>query len=705
MPAVTLALALAAASIASLPAAGGGTLTWTETAEGLVRGKSDGMALTRRGRLFLAPRVTELGGSQTPVGPVQVWSTVVDAQGVVYLGTGPEGQILRIGRSGVPRLHFTVLEPMVTALAVTADGSLLVGTSPGGTLYRVAPDGSGGPWALTEERYVWDLAVGPRGAIYAGTGERGRILAVDEDGEVRTLFDSDESHIVSLEAQADGGLLAGGAGRGLVYRVDDEGHALVLHDDELPEVVALAAEPDGSVVAALVAPPSPISKRPALRLRLPDGVQVGTTDEAVGMLEESQGPMIRGTIEGLTTETVREDERARGRIVRIAADGTLRELWSSPAESPFCLVQDDVGRLLFGTGEPARLYRVEADGDVALLATLREAQLTGLLRTGRSIVLSTSNPAAAYRLEEARTDSGSYVSRPFDAGGPARWGSIRWTVQHPSDRIELYTRTGNSRDPDDTWSAWSPALTDSDGSAVVNPDGRYLQWRLRQLAGTDLQTWLTGVSVLYEPYNRPPRIDGFHVEAADGNTRKFHWAVEDPDDDTLEVRLEYRPRGADGWATAAVTAAGGSTGDGAADPPLGVLVWETSGVVEGEYEVRAAVTDQPSNPAGEGLRSVAAERLRVVVDRTPPRIEVRLVAAAALRVELGDALSEIRRLEVLEGDRTQYTVRSEDGVCDSRQEVFRVALPEGNETGWKLRGVDAAGNTVEYPLNADVPSN
>ena len=36
--------------------------------------------------------------------------------------------------------------------------------------------------------------------------------------------------------------------------------------------------------------------------RLPDGVQVGTTDEAVGTLEESTGPTLRGYIEGLAED-------------------------------------------------------------------------------------------------------------------------------------------------------------------------------------------------------------------------------------------------------------------------------------------------------------------------------------------------------------------------------------------------------------------
>ena len=99
-------------------ASAGRTLTWTASPESLALGKAEGVALTARGRLFLAPRISDLGGAQTPEGPVQVWAMVGDVDGNVYLGTGPEGQILKIDRAGEPRLHFTVDEPMVTALAI-----------------------------------------------------------------------------------------------------------------------------------------------------------------------------------------------------------------------------------------------------------------------------------------------------------------------------------------------------------------------------------------------------------------------------------------------------------------------------------------------------------------------------------------------------------------------------------------------------------
>jgi len=692
-------LALLCVSAGLTGASGGQTLSWRESPSNLARGKADGMAVSSRGRLFPSPRLERVDASGTTLGPAHIWALAADSVGNVYLGTGPDGQVLRIDAAGVTAELYVADEPMVSAVTIASDGDVVIATSPGGRLYRVAPDGSARLWAEVEERYVWTLAVGPGGEMYAGTGERGRVLRIHRSGSTEVVFDSDEFHIVSLLALPDGGLLAGGAGRGLVYRIDPEGHALVLYDDELPEVSALALEPDGSVAATLVAAPELPSRRPALRLRLPDGVQVGSTDETVGMLEESTGPTLFGTIEGLADVGEEEKkQRARGRVVRIGAEGTSRELWSSATEVPFCLALDDSGRLLFGTGEPARLYRVDPDDDIARLTTLDEAQLTGLVNVAGTVYLGTSNPAATYRLEPDASTSSLFVSRPFDAGALARWGSIRWSVENPSGRTELYTRTGNSREPDGTWSAWSPAMTRLEGSPVVNPDGRYLQWRVRQVGG---RPRLANVTVSYEPYNRPPSLREFRLaEGRHDGTKplKFLWSARDPDGDPVEVTLQYRLPGGVEWSTA-VVAPGERRTVSRTEWHEASLEWPTESLAEGAYDVRAVASDQPGNAEGEGKQHRVEPAVRVVVDRTPPRVALGAVEGSAREVVVEDLHSDILRLELIREGRVRFTARPEDGICDSNREVFRVELPAG-EQGWVARGVDAAGNSGEQALDA-----
>jgi hypothetical protein len=689
----------AALALGAAPVRSAGTLSWTESPESLAAGRADGMAVSRSGKLFLAPTLHRLDGAGLSRS-MHVWALVLDAAGRPLLGTGPAGRVLAIDARGAHEI-LALDEPMVTALAVLDDGGLLAATAPGGRIYRIPTKGKPELWAETGDPYVWALVVDRRGRVFAGTGERGVIYEIDASGIARPLFDSDEPHIVSLAVLEDGSLLAGGSGQGLVYRVDSEGHGLVLHDDDLPEAAALAGAPDGSVLVALVAPAPAEARRPALSLRLPDGTQVGSAGEIAGALEEEAGPTLHGFIEGLALPAAPPSALPRGRVVRIDPAGRSVELWRSTSEAPFCLGVDGKGRHLFGTGEPARLYRIEAGDEVALLATLQEAQVTALRAAGSSVVVATSNPAAVYRVEDSTTGIGQFVSNPYDAGGPARWGSIRWRHDQPQGLTEVFTRTGNSQGPDETWSAWGPALLDAALSPVPNPEGRYFQWKVRRSGDTESAARISDVTVFYEPFNHAPELLGFRLE---GGTDAFagpltlRWSVRDADGDPLELTVEYRALGAGSWSVAAVSAAGPSAHDDPESWREGRTVWETESLPEGRYEVRAVASDQAGNPAGEGLVA-AGGPLWPIVDRTPPRIAIHPAAAATFDVVLEDEHSWIRRLEILERGAARFTARSADGVCDSPRESFRVELPAGQSAGdWTARGVDAAGNVVEQSM-------
>jgi hypothetical protein len=672
---------------------------FTETRTSLLRGDATGVAVTERGRLFLAPALVRLSEESWSEAPAHVWAVARAGSGSLYLGTGPEGRVYKLGPSGRLSLVFATKEPMVTALAVLAGGDLVAGTSPEGKIYRIRADGTGALWTETGTRYVWALATeGER--VYAGTGEEGLVLEIDPRGEVSTFFDADEAHVVCLVPLPDGGLLAGGAGRGLVYQLDREGHGTVLHDDELPEVRAVARHSDGSVVAALLAPPEPDPHRPLLRIQLPDGGPALGGD-GVRDLEEERGPTLEGSIEGLPMPRERRRAGPRGRIVQIGPSGVVTELWRSAEEAPFALSLDGAGRTVFGTGEPARLYRVEPDGDVALLATLREGQVTGLGRLDRAVVLATSNPAALYRLEGETEGPGGFVSRPIDSGGPARWGGIRWLEEGPPGLVELYTRTGSSAAPDATWSAWSPALTAPAGSPIVNPEGRFLQWRARLVGRGEREGSVSSVQVSYSLHNRAPEIREFRLDAprdAVSGPALFRFETADPDGDPVVVRVRYRQPGGRDWIEAGRSEPIPAHAEEPAAWSEGMVSWDTAAVAEGTYEVEAVASDQSANAPGEGAERVAVDRLRLTVDRTPPRLVLGQGPGGSVEVVVADGESTVRRLGLVREERTWFSARPLDGVCDSPRERFVLDRDVLAGEGWRLRAEDAAGNAVEEPL-------
>jgi hypothetical protein len=685
------------------PARSEQTRVATSTASDLERGEAQGVAITSLGRLFLAPQVIPFGRAFQGAFPSQVFAAAADDKGVVFLATGPEGQVVKVTESGDESVVFRADEPLVTAVLPLPNGDLLAATAPGGKIYRARPDGRGTVWCETQERYVWALAAGPGDSIFAATGDRGRLLKIDRNGHSSVLFDGDETHLVSLAVARNGGVWAGGAGRGLVYRIDGEGHGVVVYDDELPEAKSIVVTASDDLIVAFDAPPVSEKRPPALRLRVAGGA--AGAGESMSDLDNRQTPALQGVIEGLPSYAEDESVPLRGKVVRIAPDGGVVELWRSRSEAAFAVGIDDRNRAVFATGEPAKLWRSEGPGEIALVATLNEAQATAFAPTSKAIVVATSNPVATYRLMSEPAPVGTFLAAPADAGGVARWGNLRWQSLGSDGRVELFTRTGNCEEPDGTWSAWSPAQLEAGGSPVQNPEGRFYQWRARLASKTGDGPRIASVSASYQTRNRAPSIRDVRIDPstyAVSAKATLRWTASDPDGDDVVVTVEVRPTGTSAWKSAVVTDPPPSK---PSDPSLGndgsskdgKGVWDTSTWDEGAYDVRTVASDQPSNPAGEGLRAESALPVPVIVDRTPPVIEVKR-KGDDIEVAVKDALSMVDRLEVVANGRVLFSPRCGDGVCDKVEETFRIRAPRtAPSDGWMLKATDVAGNAAETP--------
>jgi len=669
-------------------------------------GDSQGIAVTNLGRLFLAPSVSPLAATKPNPLAAQVFGASHDAAGNVFLATGPDGAVVKVSSLGEATLFFRAAEPLVTAVAVLAGGDLPAATAPGGKIYRIPPSGRGAIWCETQERYVWALAARSNGEVLAATGERGRLLSIDRSGKSTILFDSDESHLVSLAPSQDGGTWVGGSGRGLVYHVDAEGHASVLYDDDLPEAKAIAVDPSGRILAAFDAPPVTERRPPAVRIRVAEG---GTSPSG-GMeeLDARGSPALQGVIEGLPLGQEDEGIRVRGKVVRIAPDGMSTELWRSTEEAPFALAVDGAGRAVFATGEPARLWRVESDSETALLATLPEAQASVLFPLGKNLIAATSNPAGVYRIDREPAKTGTFIAPPSDAGGFARWGRLAWRADPTGGRVELFTRTGNSEDPDGTWSSWSGALGDARGTPITNPEGRFLQWRVKMLESSGQPPAIIGVTATYATRNRPPWLRDVRIEPANGAVSAkatFRWSTSDPDGDAVAVEIEARPIGFKEWKSAART---DPPAPKPSDPSLGndssskdgKTTWDVASWDEGTYEVRARATDQPANPPTEGLDEVSDPAIIVRIDRTPPAIDAKRDGSGGLDVSVTDTVSSVAKLEVVDGGKVLSAPRAKDGVCDGPRELFHIDATELRGSGSSLRATDAAGNAAEVEVPA-----
>src|ERR1051326_8092657 len=94
----------------------------------LLKGEARGVSITDTGVVTLAPRVDAIFNTDQ----AYIWSTAIDSNGNVYLGTGHDGKLFRVGADGKGSLLYKAPELDVTALAIASDGAVFAATSPDG---------------------------------------------------------------------------------------------------------------------------------------------------------------------------------------------------------------------------------------------------------------------------------------------------------------------------------------------------------------------------------------------------------------------------------------------------------------------------------------------------------------------------------------------------------------------------------------------
>src|SRR5438477_6192953 len=253
-------IALVAAIVfGTVPAFAGEPIIWDlgSRAE-LLKGEAHGISISDTGVVTLAPNVNEIFNTEQ----AYVWSTAIDSSGNVYLGTGHDGKLFRVGADGKGSLLFKASELDVTALATAKDGAVFAATSPEGKVYRVTADGKAEVYFDPRDKYIWSLAILNDGSLAVGTGDNGKLYRVRAAGakpETSLLIDTKQTHVMSL-ATARGDLIAGTDPGGIVLRISPEGKAFALYDASLREIHALAPAADGSVYALALGESAATSK-------------------------------------------------------------------------------------------------------------------------------------------------------------------------------------------------------------------------------------------------------------------------------------------------------------------------------------------------------------------------------------------------------------------------------------------------------------
>ena len=490
------------------------------------------------------------------------------------------------------------------------------------------------------DAYIWSLAVDRAGTVFAGTGDKGTIYQIAPDGRGAVFYQTKATHAMTLAFDREGRLLAGTGVAGTRLPPRRRRQAV--------RAVRLELQRDSR--AARGRERQHLRDRASAAVRGGGGGDGAPPSSGAGSRPGAGGHRLhgnhlggRGRHQRLGNARQASGSRAptgpsSGAVFRIGPDGATDLLWDARDDTPYDLAFEPGGGVIVATGGRGKIFRLAGDPARATLIARADAQQVTALATDRGgqVLFATSNPGKVFRLSAARAERGTFTSEVRDAQTVATWGNIKWQgLVPPGTRVEVSTRSGNTRTPDDAWSDWSAPYAAAEGSAITSPRARYLQWRAVLVGGGRAEApLLTSLTAAYLPRNARPRVTSITVHTPgtvyqrpfptgepeiagfDGDTPDrraaaqvqggagggpnlgrrayekglltFIWRADDENRDDLTFELQYRREGETAWHTL--------------KPSLtdSIFVWDTTSVPNGRYTVRVLASDARVQLAAHG---------------------------------------------------------------------------------------------------------
>ena len=675
-----------------------------------LKGKFDGVSVSDEGLLSLSPKEEEIQG------PAEEFylSLLVTQAGEIFLGTGHGGKIYKISKTGSADLYFQVPEMDVTCLAQDRKGNLYAGTSPNGKIYKITEKDKGEAFFNPMEKYIWDLVHVDKGVLLAAVGENGGIYEINADGEGRLILKTEDNHFLCLREDLNGDILAGTGGKGRVYRLSRGRLTSLLFESPFEEIKSIALDKEGNVFVAASGRAVTLKEEAELPVRIRAATEVSIT-----VTPTSAQPK----------EITSLGQKEPSALFKLNPQGIAEKLWESEDELIYSLLwKDEEKELFFGTGDRGRLYSVNGDNKISLLIQKNSAQVYGLLPFGSKTYVLSNNPSSLTAIYPDQVLNGEYLSEAIDAYTISSWGMVEWEAEVPSGcNLQLQTRSGNSSRPNATWSDWSPPYQKKEGEKILSPKARYLQFKvmLKSQSGKTSPS-LQKISLIYLQTNLAPKITRLTLLPANQVFLKppiqeeTIWGIDEDyseqakDKDKEKAFIVPKKEERKGFQTVTWDSAD-ENGDGLLYSILikkedeaewrglkenwteQIYAFDTLSFPDGVYLLKVTASDLPSNPPGMQLRAEKISRPMIIDNSLPvitnfkaDRDKTKLVVSFSAE----DSVSSIKEVKYLIRPDEWKTIFPLDGICDSRQESFKITviLPSQFDDMITVKVTDSHGN-------------
>jgi hypothetical protein len=420
---------------------------------------------------------------------------------------------------------------------------------------------------------------------------------------------------------------------------------------------------------------------------------------------------------GIGGEAPKEKESS---IYQVTPDGVVSKLWTASEPLILSMVIDASGNIIVGTGDEGKIYTVNADGDSTSIAKSEEAQALAIHKTETGdMFIATGNNGKIYRLSTENVQEGTLESKVYDAKIISKWGNIEWEQVTPEGTaIGFATRTGNSSNPDNTWSEWSEEYTTADGQKIANSPARFIQWRAKlTTTNSPVEPTLKTVSIAYIQTNIQPEIRKIEIDSqkgeegngerqpggpprqgpqpsggkTNGNSTKrtVKWQASDENGDSLEYTIYYKGVDEQRWKLLEEELKQNS------------YSWDSTSMPDGRYQIKIVANDKLNNPTN--LAKTTEEISdQFEIDNTQPTISEITVTQNQdgnfqVQCTTEDKLNHIKEAIFSIDGQDWQIVFPVDEIFDSKTEEFSFATPSELETGEHtvvIKVADAAGNVT-----------
>ncbi|MEE8408030.1 MAG: fibronectin type III domain-containing protein [Myxococcota bacterium] len=606
---------------------------------------------------------------------------------VVIVARIDDGQVVAIDRAGKTKTLFEAEETLVTALlAVGRD--LYVATAEPAMIHRVDSSGTSSSFHVPDAAYIWGMVEGPNGSIFAVTGEPGTVIRIDKKGNGAVIFAPEQEHLRSITYDKSLGIFVGGGERGVLYRSANGKTFLALHDTSHTEITDIVVVGNYVYVAGVTG--------------------------AEALVSEQSNEKVPG--KGKSSVEV------RSQLVRVGMDGSAEVIAGSNDEAIFGLGVDDKQRVLVATGASGRddprgrIYAVEpAKRLISMIYQAASRRLTHLIQLPRGALAAIgADGGRIIHLAGGYARQGEFLSLPFDTGINSHFGVAQVFGFWPKGtKVTVAARSGQTAEPDDSWSPWSKEISATTVARPSIPNGRHVQLRLTLSSQGNNTPEVHRVRLAYLRQNLPPFVrevvalkkglallpmqrdapksktislsdkapeDSQVSEKSKKKPKKrrarqverrgaltVKWVAEDPNGDDLRFNLSYRSLGQREWQTMK---------EKLKDPFYTI---NSAQLPDGHYQFRVHVTDSPSNPDGFEL-SDSRDSRSILVDNTAPSIDPLDITVRGRRVVVrtvvADAVGPIIRAEYSFDGKSFRPMVPDDGILDDAGETFTVRLSD-----------------------------